>query len=98
MTTEINESIAFPDSDFGDLPTDKYMVFLTVNGVRGPQQTGCFVLRPSREPEAFEAMKVYVAQLPDDSFKKDRLVKWIKRFEMLGERKENVKKKGDNNV
>lgn len=95
---ELNEATAFPDSDFGDTPQDKYMVFLTINGVRGPQQTGCFVLRPAREPEAFEALKVYVAQLPDNSFKKDRLTKWIKKFEMLGERKNSVKRKETKNV
>jgi len=80
---EIEESIAFPDSDFGDTPSDKYMVFAVVKGLRGPQQTGCFVLRPAREPEALEALKVYTAQLPKNSLKRDRIQKWLDRMDGL---------------
>ena len=73
----INESTIFPTSDFGNIPSDKYLVFAVVKGQRGPQQTGCFVLRPALEPEALKALKVYIAQLPEDSLKRSRLNKWI---------------------
>jgi len=77
-------------SGFGDGPNDPYMVFESNHGKQGEQQIGCFVLRPSLEPEAFLAIKAYYEAILDKAIKEDKvdtridkLRNWLDRLENL---------------
>ena len=74
-------------SNFGNCILDNYIVFETKDGKRGEQVTGVFVLRVSKEKEAFEALKFFYNSLVENTQGEDdridELRNWIERLNSL---------------
>ena len=70
-------------SNCGDGPEDPYLVR---DPLTGELQTGCFVLRPTLELEAYLTLKNFVNLLikhhPEDE-RIESLVKWVRRLDKL---------------
>jgi len=66
-------------SGFGNVPEDPYLVFESNKGLRGKQQTSCFVLRFAREKAAFEALRYFLNLLEADDPRADSLRNFLDR-------------------
>ena len=70
-------------SGFGNTPEDPFLVFESKRGLRGKQQTSCFVLRPSGEKIAFRALEFFYTILEEEDSRRDFLRNYLERVKSM---------------